>query len=672
MRKHPYILATCAAILLAIVVWVLMPKKYTAITKLSDEYKEVDLAIGLDRIQARLNALHTNVGINDMAVYSKLLKTENFARAISRKQVPGKGMDYGHWVMQDRHFWQINDTIEAIQNCINYNYSNRYETLTIGFSDRNAIVAAKMLDIVTIQLQDDITKRRQSIIKAKYENATRKREVAQRRYLQSQRKYVEFVDSHISTSIQEDRQTEEYLSKEKDLAYDNYKKAIEMSVRYKMLLDRSYVHFAVIRANTVPMYANGSILAYIGSFVFIALVLTSWILNFKRKSDIIRNIDIGNIFSPWSITLLIWVFVVLCIYLLGDKLYPLTSQFYVCLSLWVSIFCVSSFITFNLFLKKKDVETLEPRMKLNVNETIFYVLLVVTLVLSPLCVRKVMEIINLFGTDNLMQNIRLLAVKGDGLGILDLSFVINKALFIVALWRYPKVSIWTVLLISLLTLMNSFAIMDKGTLFFMMIVVVFVLYEKGIMRLYHMAMGGVIMVVLFFVMTVLRGGTDESGNLKMEDYSILEFLAMYIFANPVAFGYLDQSVDTQFGTNTLYLFYYYLVRFDLGHYNVATLVQEFTYVPILTNLYTIMQPFFIDFGVVGVAFFALVYGVFLGWCYSLYKNGNSVGKCLYTYLVMVLVLQFGQEQIFFLPIPFIRICVLIYILTQSKFRIVRT
>ena len=77
-----------------------------------------------------------------------------------------------------------------------------------------------------------------------------------------------------------------------------------------------------------------------------------------------------------------------------------------------------------------------------------------------------------------------------------------------------------------------------------------------------------------------------------------------------------------------------------------------------------MQPFYVDFGEIGVAYFALIYGVFTGWCYAGYRKGNSAMKCLYTYMVMVLVLQFGQEQIFLLPIVFLKVCFLIYILTQ--------
>ena len=82
-----------------------------------------------------------------------------------------------------------------------------------------------------------------------------------------------------------------------------------------------------------------------------------------------------------------------------------------------------------------------------------------------------------------------------------------------------------------------------------------------------------------------------------------------------------------------------------------------------------MQPFYVDFGSIGVAYFALIYGVFTGWCYAGYRRGNSTMKCLYTYLVMVLVLQFGQEQIFLLPLAFLKICFLIYILTQNRFRL---
>ena len=57
INRHPYITATLVAALLAIVVWLCMPKEYTAVTKLSDEYEEMDLAIGINDIKAHIKSI---------------------------------------------------------------------------------------------------------------------------------------------------------------------------------------------------------------------------------------------------------------------------------------------------------------------------------------------------------------------------------------------------------------------------------------------------------------------------------------------------------------------------------------------------------------------------------------------------------------------------------------
>ena len=79
LKKHPYIVATLLATILATVVWMCVPKEYTAITKLSDEYKEIDLAIGLNDMKANIRKLmgEGNSGMNDMALYCKILNTED-------------------------------------------------------------------------------------------------------------------------------------------------------------------------------------------------------------------------------------------------------------------------------------------------------------------------------------------------------------------------------------------------------------------------------------------------------------------------------------------------------------------------------------------------------------------------------------------------------------------
>ena len=100
LKRHPYIIATAVAALLAIVVWLLVPTTYSATTTVSDEYKEMDLAVGLNVINAQVRDItgKPNTGINDMEVYFQILGTEDFARELSHMQVPGKRMTYGEYL----------------------------------------------------------------------------------------------------------------------------------------------------------------------------------------------------------------------------------------------------------------------------------------------------------------------------------------------------------------------------------------------------------------------------------------------------------------------------------------------------------------------------------------------------------------------------------------------
>ena len=167
-----------------------MPKSFTAVTKVSDEYKEMDLSIGLTDIKAHLKKVsgEGNTGMNDMEIYCKVLKTEDFARSIARKQVPGKNMTYGEYLGKK-------DTIASVLDNINYNYSNKHETLTIGFKDRDAKVASQMLDSVTSQLQDVVTRNRQVIISSALQNAKNELDSAQNRYSIAQKAYMDYEDS---------------------------------------------------------------------------------------------------------------------------------------------------------------------------------------------------------------------------------------------------------------------------------------------------------------------------------------------------------------------------------------------------------------------------------------------------------------------------------------------
>lgn len=657
MKRHPYILATVIATLLALVVWLCVPKDYTAVTKLSDEYKETELAIGFSNAKAYLkNAMGgANTGMNDMEIYCKVLKTEDFAHDISQKQVPGKHMTYGQYVDKE-------DTIKAFLDRINYNYSTIETSLSISFTDKDPVVASQMLDSITVHLQDIITQHRHTIVDSALHNAIRAMAATQVRYQQAIANYGRFIDSHTDISTNALKQQEKALENESKDAYALHEKAVEEYARQKALKERAYLSFAVIQDNTVPQHANKSLIGYLLCFIILALLLTRGIIRYRDKGikDIKLNL-LGGYFSPWFLTIAIWGLILGLYYLLDTDLYPITKQFYICFLLWLPIFCLCAIATYMLSSRSDYGMTTGG---IDFNKSLFLLFFGISLIITPLYVYRVIQIVTMFGTEDLMTNVRTLAVYGEGQGILNYSAVINQALFVVALWAHPRIPIWQIVVLGLACLMNSLAIMEKGMMFFVFVSTMFVLFEKKVIRIRTILTFSILILILFYIFNLGRAGEDSD---YQKEETLFDFFTMYALSPPVAFCQLSPEVIPQFGTNTFETVYLFLQRFG-ADVVVKDKLQEFVFVPVSTNVYTIFQPFFIDFGYRGVAFFAAVYGCVCGFLYRLFRNGNGAGTCLYTYAVDVLLLQFYQENVFLSMIFVLQFTFFIVLLTQQKIK----
>ena len=589
MKRHPYILATVIATLLALVVWLCVPKDYTAVTKLSDEYKETELAIGFSNAKAYLkNAMGgANTGMNDMEIYCKVLKTEDFAHNISQKQVPGKHMTYGQYVDKE-------DTIKAILDRINYNYSTIETSLSISLTDKDPVVASQMLDSITVHLQDIITQHRHTIVDSALHNAIRAMAATQVRYQQAIANYGRFIDSHTDISTNALKQQEKALENESKDAYALHEKAVEEYARQKALKERAYLSFAVIQDNTVPQHANKSLIGYLLCFIILALLLTRGIIRYRDKGikDIKLNL-LGGYFSPWFLTIAIWGLILGLYYLLDTDLYPITKQFYICFLLWLPIFCLCAIATYMLSSRSDYGMTTGG---IDFNKSLFLLFFGISLIITPLYVYRVIQIVTMFGTEDLMTNVRTLAVYGEGQGILNYSAVINQALFVVALWAHPKIPIWQIVILGLACLMNALAIMEKGTMFFVFVSTMFVLFEKKVIRIRTILTFSILIIILFYIFNLGRAGEDSD---YQKEETLFDFFTMYALSPPVAFCQLLPEVIPQFGTNTFETVYLFLQRFG-ADVVVKDKLQEFVFVPVSTNVYTIFQPFFIDFGYRGV------------------------------------------------------------------------
>lgn len=369
----------------------------------------------------------------------------------------------------------------------------------------------------------------------------------------------------------------------------------------------------------------------------------------------------GNLFAPWTITVSVWLAILVMFLFQGDLLYPLGNQFYTCLSLWLPIFTISSLLTY--YLLPGEVEKGRSREP-EINGLMFNTLYVISMIITPLYLYQIMKVVMMFDTSDMLNNIRLLAVYGDeSYGFLNYSYVLNQVLIVVAIWRYPKIPLWQLVTIIIAGMMSAFAIMEKGLLFFLFATVMYVLYEKRIIRIRQIGFSVVTVVLVFFLLNVMREYTDDAD--AGDGTTFLDFFAIYVLSPPVAFERVTEDLTPQFGSHTFQTLYLFLNRFG-GDYEVNIKLQEFEWVPLPTNVYTVFQPFFEDFSYKGVAMFALVYGFVSGLLYRMARNGSGLGKCLYVYVVYALVLQFYQENIMMSIVNVIQFTFFTWLITQQK------
>lgn len=659
--KKQYLISTAIASVIAIVVWFFVPKEYAAQVKLSDEYKETDLAVGLTKMAARMRSAGSqNEGINDIETYSKILATEDFLKAIEETKIPGKDITYGSWAIKQKRFWQTTDTFELVKEKLSFNVSRKQQTLYIQFKDADPVVASKMLDIVVKNLQATITDARRKSAENYYHYLQKERTRAEKEYREAQHAYAIFSDSHLF--LQSEKEKMEFQKLEKDIStkYKAYKSISDNCSRQYALMQRTYFSFAVVKPNTVPVESNSNPIIYLATFVFFGLLFAKgWLLYKERKKSGEMRLSIGGIFAPWTITVEVWIGVFLLYYLSSPTLNRPSEQFYISLLLWIPIFVLTSFITFNLLEHNSKPMTVDTFC---LNKNVFNLILIISILLSPVLLFNVFKIISMFYTEDTLANIRTLAVHGEGNGIFSLASVFSQVSFIVGICAYPKTKKWMIIASTVCCFLCSIAIMEKGILITMFLCSSYILYERKVISFRGLTLSCLIVVGLMFLFNIFRAGTDS-------DYSkqttMLDFISMYILSPIPAYCTVSHDVSQQFGVNTFAVIYDYLNRFGFGPFEIHEKLQEFVFVPIPTNVYTIFQPFYRDFGYWGIAVFAAIYGIIMGMTYRYSKNGNSFFICLYTYFFSLIVLQFYQENLF-LTLSFnVQFIVLLLLCTQN-------
>ena len=687
--KHwrAYAIACSVAVVVAIVIGISSPNRYAAEITIVDENTEMDISVGKDPMSAWLpKDPSIDKGINDPEIYSQIIEAPEFDKAIAKTHIPTYGnIDYYHYLLKNHKEAWWNKALHLIENLlgdeneeeyiygvindnIKYKVSAKYQTVMLQVTDNDPEVAVVIVEAVHKYLHEQVVSYKQRFTDKLTLNALNQRAETGRRYHEAFDQYASYADAN-QDAILAGQQTElDNLKKEVTDAFSRYNYACQQYYHFLARSQSVQQPFTVLKDVTTPVkpYSPNTIIWVLALLTIAFIITTWWVLSrtYKFRHNLNSLLDP---FSPWVITLAVWIAIIVMFQFQKDLLYPLSDQFYICVTSWLIIFIVCSVATY--YLMPSSGNTAETKAKdIDISMLAFNTMYVISMIITPLYLYEILQVVAMFDPADMLNNIRLLAVFGDeSHGFLSYSYIMNQVLLVSGLWQYPKIPKWKLATIFAATFMSAFAIMEKGMLFFIILVTLFVMYQKKRIKLRTIGLSGAAVILLFFIINVLRSGSLAS--LENNDSTLLNFFAIYILSPSVAFGRVAQDITTQVGSHTFQVPYLLLNQWGFGNFEINIKTQDFVYVPLPTNVYTIFQPFFQDFSYRGVAFFAMLYGTVTGFLYRMYKNGNGICRCIYTYFVYVLVLQFFQENIFMNIVMVMQFALFTMLIQQQTLRL---
>lgn len=345
-------------------------------------------------------------------------------------------------------------------------------------------------------------------------------------------------------------------------------------------------------------------------------------LRFKSKS----------IFSPWVVTPAVWGIMCILLVFWGNLIYPIKGPFYTSLIVWVCVFVFSSIYSYK-------ITTLKTATSEIFNKRLFYFCIFLSVILTPVYLYIVYKNIGLNYT-NIFSTLRQNANSGvNDFGILKYLKVYNPTLLIIGLLELKSIKRSVLIYLITANILMGLAIMEKGTFFLVMIAVMYILYLKHIVSVRSIMIGFGLFLVASFMFNLIRLGSSSHGSFS-------DFFACYIISPCAAFETLKPESSEVWGANTFPFFYIFNNILFGDNVEIVSKVKEFVYVPISTNVYTIMQPFYEDFGYSGVCVFGILTGLFSGFIYKRSMSGSHVMIGLYVYILYSLILQFFQDNLF--------------------------
>lgn len=349
-----------------------------------------------------------------------------------------------------------------------------------------------------------------------------------------------------------------------------------------------------------------------------------------------------DIFSPFVLQPGVWCVILLLYQILPHDFFPLVNDFLLSLVVWNIGFLLSAYLSF-YYTPSSSRRAVEATPNKLVIQSYF----ILSLITMPIVIGIIIWIAYVEDPVNMFRYLRVMNtgvdenIEAPDLGVLyylvSMTYVL---LFFVLLYGRGK---WVIVLVLLLNLLFAFVTMAKTVFLSVLLPTLYIAYLNKKIKLKHICYGLGGFFIFSLVLQSLRGASSQD---DVQMVNITSFLSLYLLSSLPAFDYYVQPCESYgWGGHVFRLFY------AIGHTLGSDIVPEdtilpFVSVPQFTNTYTVLYPFYIDFGICGIVFFSLLYGVAYGFLYKKTMTGGKMAQVLYAISLCFLILEFIGEFVF--------------------------
>ena len=340
-------------------------------------------------------------------------------------------------------------------------------------------------------------------------------------------------------------------------------------------------------------------------------------------------------YAPSVLASGVWLVSLMAYSWIDHGLHPLTKDTCSMITYWLALFCIPCWCVQSVYIKPifKDIRT-----SVTARDIYYYL----TLFTLPLMVFSVLLVVARSGGNPFSALRDANVAEDNGIRTTGFFVIFWMVSYIMELQVVSKKNLGRVVLLFLVNLFYAFISMGKMNFMILFLASAIILTRRKILKLWHLAIGGVVMIFLFVGIQTIRGSYTTPK----------KFAALYLTSSLRNLNTnLKPESAEHWGENTFRLFYAFKSALDGGHTKPVDPILEFKRVEVGefvfgSNTYTALYPFYKDFGKTGVMVFAVILGLLFGYLFKTSEDNSDFALVVYAILAGSIVMQFIGDTFF--------------------------